>query len=112
MPKDMSLLKCLNCGIYAAGQALQHRDDCPGSVIVEVITQTVAVCCLHCGATVGTEPGECSVCHFVAFAPVYKEPTLSHMETLIYQLLNALAKIQDGHRTDRPMPGDLDDDQV
>jgi len=96
MPKDMSLLKCLNCGNYTAGQKLIHRDDCWGAVVVEVITQKVAVYCLSCGGVVETEPRKCTSCGDVPFGPVYKEPTLSHMEAVIHLLIDALAKSHAG----------------
>lgn len=109
MPKDMSLLKCLNCGNYVAGQKLLHRDDCIGPVVVEVITQKVAVYCLHCGRVVTTEPRTCS-CGHKPFGAVYKEPTLSHMEAVIHLLIDALAKAQ-GHSPESPEPGGADDDE-
>ncbi len=93
MPKDMCLLKCLNCGKYTAGQKLLHRSDCVGPVVVEVRTEKVAVYCLHCGRVVTTEPRTCS-CGHKPFGPVYKEPTLSHMEAVIHLLIDALAKSQ------------------
>jgi len=94
MPKDICLLKCLNCGNYSVGESVQHRDYCAGPVIVEVITQEVGAYCIHCGAVVRTEPLRCSSCHHVSFDPIYKEPTLSHMEPMIRLLIDALAKSQ------------------
>jgi len=98
MPKDICLLKCLNCGNYTAGQKMIHRDDCWGGVVVEVRTQKVAVYCLACGRIVATEPRKCS-CGHMPFGPVYKEPTLLHMEAVIHLLIDALAKSQ-GHLPD------------
>lgn len=96
MPKYMSLLKCLNCGNYSAGQKMLHREDCIGPVVVEVITQKVAVYCLNCGGVVETEPRRCSSCGDVPFGPVYKEPTLSRMEKYVHLVMDALAKSQAG----------------
>lgn len=94
MPKDTSLLKCLNCGNYTAGQKMLHREDCIGPVVVEVIMQKVAVYCLSCGRIFHAEPRKCPSCGDVPFGPVYKEPILSRMEKYVHLVIDALAKSQ------------------
>ncbi len=120
MPEDVSLLKCLNCGNYTAGQKMIHRDDCWGAVVVEVITQQTGVFCMHCGTIYSSEPERCSTvigfgesktkCFHASFGKVFKQPTLAHMEAVIHLLIDALAKSQ-GHLPDPPDSGDSDDDK-
>lgn len=95
MPKDISILMCLNCGRYSVDKCVKHANDCGGEVIVEVRTEQVGVYCTSCGRIVETEPHRCS-CGRAYFDPVYKQPTLSHMEAMIHLLIDALAKSQAG----------------
>lgn len=101
MSKDVSLVMCLNCNKYAADSALNHRLDCGTHVVVEVVTQRVGVYCLKCNTVYDAEPGSCT-CGHSWFEPVYKQPTLSHMEAVIHLLIDALAKSHD-ERPERPM---------